>query len=100
EQFLQTKSRCGDNWWQPGAEATQAVRDRLRRAAQGLTERLETCLGRPWSGRTDSGYILDLATHIASQQPSTPKKPRYACHVLFLAIASTRAHARYALTAA
>jgi hypothetical protein len=99
EQFLQAKSRCGD-WWRPGAEATQAVRERLRQSAQRLTERLEQHLGHPLSGQTDAGHVLALAKDIADHQPSTPKEPRYSCHVLFLAIASTRAHARYSLTAA
>jgi len=98
EQFLLAQSRSGD-WWQPGAQATQAVRARLRQRAQRLTERLEAYLGRPPSGWTHIGHVVDLAKTIASQQPSTPNKPRYACHVLFLAIASTRAHAPYSLTA-
>jgi hypothetical protein len=98
EECLQAQT-CGGDWWRPGAQATQAVRTRLRQRAQRLTKRLETYLGRPPSGRTDTGHVLDLAKAIASQQPSTPEEPRYACHVLFLAIASTRACARYSLTA-
>jgi len=99
EQLLQAKSRS-DDWWRPGAKATQAVRERLRRAAQRLTARLETHLGLQRSGRIDTGYVLNLARTIASQQPSTPSKPRYACHVIFLALARTRARADYSLTAA
>jgi hypothetical protein len=99
EQFLQAQSRSGD-WWEPGTAATQAVRDRLRRAAPELTERLERHLKRPLSGRTDAGHVIDLARHIASQQQLTLEESRYSCHVLFLAIASTRAHASYSLTAA
>jgi hypothetical protein len=99
EQFLLARSRIGD-WWRPGADATQAVRSRLRQAAQRLTERLETHLGRPPSGRSDTGHVLNLAKDIVSQQPSTPSEPRYSCHILFIATARTRAHARYSLTAA
>jgi hypothetical protein len=99
EQLLQAKSRSND-WWQPGAKATQAVRQRLRHAAQRLTARLETHLGRVQSGRTDTAYILDLAQTIASQQPLTLSTPRYACHVIFLAMVRTRARADYSLTAA
>ena len=92
--------RCkGHDWWQPGVAAVRALRRRLQGAAQRLIERMEAHQGQSLSGCTDVSQAFSLANTIAHRQ-SHPASPRFACHVLFLAIACTRAHHPYALTAA
>lgn len=66
--------------------------------ANRLIERLERHLQRPPSGKADVPELLSLAREAADRQ-STPEHPRYSCHILFLAIARTRSHASYLLTA-
>ncbi|MGH9071787.1 MAG: hypothetical protein ACRDX8_11625 [Acidimicrobiales bacterium] len=90
--------QSGGDWWEPGAAAIEAVRRRLCQAAASLIVRLESHLQRELSGRVDLPHALDLAHDIAKDQVTSDEEPRYACHILFLAIACTRAHAAYKLT--
>ncbi|MHB2018755.1 MAG: hypothetical protein ACYCW6_17540 [Candidatus Xenobia bacterium] len=101
ELFVHNHSSRGGDWWQPDASARKAVRRRLRSQASRVTARLETQLGRPPSGRADFPEMLRLAQDVAAQQASPDAEhPRCSCHVLFLAMACTRSHTSYCLTAA
>ena len=98
QQFLDAQADSSGDWCRPGVAALQAVRNRLRQVVARLTQRLETCLGRPPPGGADISETLRLAKEVAEQQ-TTPEHPRSSCHVLFLAIACTRSHADYSLMA-